>query len=316
MPSLNSSEKKFSSESEKKKEKIDISQYKDPTGGLTIKKLERSLWLFEHKSHFKKGLIIALFLICVLTWGYTLYYVTMYLAVGMKRDAMVMRGLSINQLPGHEYTLKIAPKPLVASNVQSINLKDEIDIITQVKNPNSRHYAYFDYCFIAGDKELDCNKTFIHPEDTKYIFNLGEDLSEGRFNIKFSIKKTQWNLLDKHKIPDWKEYKKNRLNIKFQDTSFTSAKSSDLSDKIDIANLSFTAFNDTSYNFHKVPLNIILLKGNKIIGVNRHTLTNFYSQEKVPVELFWPQIKQNANEVKIIPDVNVFNEENYFAPRR
>ena len=69
MASSNSSEKKKTQEKDKKDKKVDISQYQDPTGGLTIKKLQRSLWLFEHKSHLKQAIIIILFIICLSTWA-------------------------------------------------------------------------------------------------------------------------------------------------------------------------------------------------------------------------------------------------------
>ncbi|HMB65686.1 MAG TPA: hypothetical protein VKO42_02310 [Patescibacteria group bacterium] len=316
MASSNSSEKKKTQEKDKKDKKVDISQYQDPTGGLTIKKLQRSLWLFEHKSHLKQAIIIILFIICLSTWGYTLYYATMYLAVGMERDAQNMQALTTNLLPGHEYTLKIAPKPLKTSRVRTFKNQDALDIFTEVRNPSPWHYAYFDYCFSSQEKKLKCERDFIHPNDSKYIFNLNQKLDSSHSHIKFTIKNTEWHKIDRHEVPQWQKYRDNRLNIKFQDINFTPARTSNLSEKIEVATLAFTAFNDTSYNYYEAPLKIFLYKGNRIIAVNKYTLTNFLSQEKVPVEMSWPNLNQTVSEVEIVPDLNIFNKDNYFAPRR
>lgn len=301
--------------SQEKKKEVDISQYRDPTSGLTMKKLERSLWLFEHKSHFKQAVIIALFLVCLLTWGYTLYYATMYLAVGMERDAEMMRGLTTNQLPGHEYTLKVAPKPLITSRVRTFNLDDKLDLITEVENPNPRHYAYFDYCFSGREEELKCDREFISPEGSKYVFALAQP-RQGASNVTFSIEKTNWYMINKHEIPDWEEHESKRSNFEFEDIDFVPAHSSDLSEKIDMAHLSFNVFNDTSYNYYKVPLKIFLYRGGQIAGVNQYTLTNFYSQEEETVELTWPDFDQSVNKVEVVPDLDIMDQENYLSPRR
>ncbi len=299
-----------------KKKKLNIYKHKDPTTGLTMKKLERSLWFFEHRSHFQKSVIIILILISALSWGYVTYYTTMYLYSGMEKDDRMIRGITTNLLPGHEYTLEISPKPLMISQIKTFDNQDKFDIIALVENPNPWHYAYFNYCFTTGPNEINCDQSFIFPEESKYIVNTGDEADYGYSNINFNIERVNWKKINRHEIMHWEPFREDRLNIKFQDKEFLPPGSSELSEKLNISVLKFDAINNTSYSYYRMPLNIFLYRGNRIVGVNRYVLRNFRSQEETSLSLTLPNVTYNVDEIRIVPDVDIMSEESYIFPGR
>jgi len=288
-------------------------QHTDPSG-LSMKKLERGVWFLEHRKHFKRVFIAILILISVLSWGYNIYYVTKYLAVGMEQDARTMQGLSRRLLPNHAYFEKLAPDPIQISGVRTVENAQDIDIMVELQNPNPKHYAYFSYCFDQGKKNIKCDQSFLLPGQKKYVFDLAESELDSRFNVNFRIKGTNWDKLNAHNIPDWTKHKQERLNVDFQEVEFVPAQSSGVSEEVDLARLKFTAFNDSSYNYYEMPLKIILYKGNKVVGINEYTLTDFSTQEKIQVEMTWPNISFNVSDIEIKPDVNILNTDNFRKP--
>ncbi len=320
MASSNSKDEKDPKDQEEKQEKqrpeIDVYKHKDPTIGLTVKKLERSFWLFQHKSTFKKTVIIFLVIFSALNWGYVLFYVTMYLAVGMNQDAETMRGLTKRLLPEHEFTKQIAPQNIEVLGMQTFDDKDNFNIVVEIGNPNEWHHAEFDYCFSSGGEDFDCDQDFILPRESKYVLSLGQDRDVGRANINFNIKNENWRKIDRHEILHWENFEEDRLNIEFEEVEFISSRESDLSERVDISVLSFIAFNDTSYGYYRAPLQIFLYRGNNIVGVNRYTVSNFRSQNKTSIELLWPNMDHNVDRVKIVPNINILDPNSYLHPGR
>lgn len=287
-------------------------EHQDPSG-LSMKKLERGVWFVEHRESFRKALAAFLILVGTITWGYTLYYVTTYLAWGMERDAYNMQVLASRQLPGHDYTLQVAPDPIQTSKVRSLNNEGRTDILVSLQNPNPVHYAYFDYCFVGNGKNLKCDTDFLLPGQQKFVFDLAEKGSVGSA-IEFKLKNVDWDRLDPHSVPDWQKYEQDKLDIDIKDIKFTPASSNELSKEVDLAILSFSAVNNTAYNYHQLPLQIILYKGGRIVGVNRYSLVDFRSLEETQVEIRWPHINFDVSEVEIRPDVNILDSSNFKKP--
>ena len=117
--------------------------------------------------------------------------------------------------------------------------------------------------------------------------------------------------MDKHEIPDWQNFYENHLDIVISETSFKSAQQSGLSEKLNLNQLDFTAENKTAYNYWQVDFDILLYSGNQIVSINRYSLADLMSGEKRLVQASWPGKFGRIDQIKIIPDINIMNNDVY-----
>jgi len=133
---------------------VDVGQYKD-LGGLSDKKLEFGLWVVEHKSLFRRALIIALLIISGVSWSYTIYGFAYYFARGQYEDEKNVNNLAMVNTVGHDYLVSISAQDLAYSPVQVLKTaSDKYDLVTQVRNPNENHWAFIEYCWVANEEEM------------------------------------------------------------------------------------------------------------------------------------------------------------------
>lgn len=294
---------------EKKETEIDISQYKDPTG-VTVEKMEKAYWLFRHRKDFKNSLIIFLLLICVIVWGYALWGYGKYLIVGMEKDREMLTGLTGPLYINRSQVLKISPQPLEISNLNIIRDNRKYDLAIKVTNPNPHHHALFNYCFQSGEEKIKCDQDFVLPRGTKYVLALSREINN-KANIDFQIKNTSWKRLNYHEISSWEEFETDRVDFKIENVKLTAANKTKLSEEINLSDLSFSITNNSGYGYYKAPFNILLISRNKITALNRYVIFNFKSKEKKEIKITWPNLNFSSGEVKIIPDVNILDPENY-----
>jgi hypothetical protein len=190
------------------------------------------------------------------------------------------------------------------------------DLYINVRNPNAKHWGTFSYCFTAGEENLKCNEDFILPNEKKNVMALGLKSTVRPSNVKFSLNKTDWKKINPHEITDWTKYKNDRLQIEIKNVSFKPAATSELSEKISLNSLIFTANNASAYGFWELPLSIVLYRSNKIVGVNKFLLKEFSSYDVREINITWPGDLNGVNDIDITPDVNIMNENNYLDPGR
>jgi hypothetical protein len=135
-------------------------------------------------------------------------------------------------------------------------------------------------------------------------------------NIKFSLNNVDWKKINPHTIPDWEKYKNDRLKIDIKNVSFKPAATSELSEKINLNSLTFSANNTSAYGFWDAPLSIVLYRSNKIVGLNQYSLKEFASYNTREISLTWPGDLSGVNDIDITPEVNIMDENNYLNPGR
>lgn len=295
---------------EKSKE-IDIDKYTD-IEGLSTKKLNFGLWIIEHRERLRTALIIFLVVVSAISWAYTIYGFAYYFARGMNEDEILIQELIQVNTIGHDYILKLSARDLVYFPVNILKAsKDKYDLLVVLKNPNLKHMSVFEYCFLDKNETIDCAENFIFPGETKNLLSLAQEFTYKPTNIKFILKNIRWKRINLHKFPDWEKFKNDHLNISIVDIKFKPAKSSGLSEKLNLNSLEFTATNNTAYNYWEVPLIILLHNNNLVVGVNKYTLSEFMSGEKREIQMSWLGNISRVNNIKIIPEINIMLDDIY-----
>jgi hypothetical protein len=294
-----------------KPKEVDIERYKD-IEGLTLRKLNLGLWYVEHKRFLRMILIGFLIVISAVSWSYTIYGFAYYFTRGMDEDELLARQLVGTGAIDHNAVLSSGPKDLVYGQAKILKSTDKrYDFFVQIKNPNERHGAEFEYYFLTEGKEVGRSSGFILPSESKYLLALSEEFSTKPVSAQLKFANFSWQRIDRHKISDWTSYRDNRLDIDINDAKFTPAKLSGLSEKVSLNQLEFRATNKTAYNYWNVDFVILLYSGLNVVGVNKYGLEEFMSGQDRQVSISWPGNIGRVNKVEIIPEVNILKDNIY-----
>lgn len=283
-----------------------VENYKD-LEGVTTKQLDFGLWFIKNKNNFRLILIYLLSIIAAVSWLISLYSFTYYIFWGMKQDERLVGQMVETNAVNHNYTLQKSAQNLTFSNVDVIrSTSNAYDFLVKINNSNADWWGEFDYYFLVDDRKTDESKNFILPGETKYLtaFNQNYGLGGG---VRLMIENMRWQRIDKHKIHDWRQYKKDHLNIAVKDIQFTAV---DGNSSGNLNQLSFTAINQAAYNYKTVDFIVILSNGSRTVGANRYTFNDFLSNEERQFRGNWTG-NYGRVQVEIIPEVNIMDEENY-----
>jgi hypothetical protein len=282
------------------------------TEGITTKQLEAGLWYVEHKRHLKMILVGFLILISAVSWVYTIYGFAYYLARGMSEDDILTKQLVQINGASHDYVVQVGAKDLAIGSVEIIKSSDKkYDLYTKLKNDNPKWWAEFDYYFMAAGRKTEKTKSYILPEEIKYLAALAQDFSYYPEGGQLIIENISWHRINQHEIADWEAYKNNHLNIESADIKFIPANASPLSEKLGLNQLSFNAINHTAYNYWSVGFVILFYSSDQITAINHYILNDFMSEQKRPVEISWSGDLGRADRVEIIPEINIMRDDIY-----
>ncbi len=293
-----------------------IKRYETDVSGVSINKLEAGLWWVRNRGLFKKILVSALAIFAFGTFGYSLFGFGYYFIKGMRDDEKMVRDMVNTTTVSREFLEQKAAKDLSLSSVGIIDNTESYDLYISIKNQNPKHWGSFSYCFKIGEKDLECGESFVLPSENKIISALGLKGSSRPNNVKFVIDNMVWKKINPHQIPDWNSYKSERLRIDIKNVSFKPSSSNELSEKIELNSLTFNASNPSAYGFWEAPLNVILYRSNRIVGINRYVIKELSSYDSRDIKITWTGNLAGVNNIDILPDINIMDESNYLKPGR
>lgn len=301
-----------SDKNKKKTAKVDVERYKDPEG-LTVKSLERSLWFASHKKLMWQILYGFLILISVVTWSVFVYSYGYYLLFGIRQDNMHLRALIVENSLNHGAAVKYSARPIDTGPVQVLKVdKGTYDIAARIKNPNPEHWGVFDYEFRIPEGVIHSGQGYILPGRSKFLLALKQEAQGDLSRASLSIHNLNWQRINKHDHPEWKEFQKDHLRIAIDEIDFVPAKSSILTDKLNLSELEFVVENNTPYNYWNVDLIVSLYnRSDKLLGVNQFRLEEFRSGDSRKPELTWPGRLGDVDDILIEPYVNFLDPEVY-----
>lgn len=289
------------------KANINLNKY-DDREGLTISRMHFGLWLSENRRRFTRGLIIVLIVASAGMFIYSSYNYVFYFLHGREADKQISIDLSASLIDTQAYREANAPKDLDVGPILTFAVADKYDFLVTLNNPNERHHSNFQYCLFAGEEELVCGSSFILPSSQKNLL-IPSVSSEGRpSNVRLVITDLFWQRLNAHAIPNWSEYKTERLNIEVTDIKYNNSTSG-------FHGLTFKVKNRSAYSYLSVPFSIIMYNGQMPSGINIYNIDNFYSGDEREVSLSWRAAGERVTRTEVVADINILNN-NVFLPYR
>jgi hypothetical protein len=288
-----------------------VSKFRD-LEGVTTANLNLGLWWVENREKIKKIIILILLVISVITWALFIVTFGYYILFGSRQDDLMIQQLSQGPSINHDLVMAMAAQDLSFVNVQSFKVADgRYDFMVQTTNPNRSFYAQFDYYFFVDGKATELRHGFILPSETKYFFTLGQALASPPDDIQFHITNLAWRKIDSRVFPDWENFSKERLNIAADDAQFIPARSTVLSEKVDLNELRFILHNNTIYNYWQVNLKIILSNSGNIIGVSEYSVANLITGENRDISMTIPGSVGHVDNIDIVPELDVTKKDIY-----
>lgn len=179
--------------------------------------------------------------------------------------------------------------------------KNQYDVMAAVTNVNDKYGAVkFDYEFQLVDQSGNvlnkrAGKSFILPDESKYIVELNLQSPTNPYTVKFEIKNVQWDEFLEYAEPKLSIYQKNYYE-EFE-KNITSG----------------LLRNESHFDFNFIELVIVLRneKGNPV-ALGKSEMRTIKSQEERDFKLIWPyKFGENVASVDIKAEANVFDSDNF-----
>lgn len=278
---------------------------------LTEKRLKFGLWYISQKERLKKILIGFLIFFSVITWGWSFWSFGYYLLKGKSLDQLMITELVNSGFPNHNYILQISPSELEFGEVRVLSNENTYDFVIPVTNKNQKYWADFSYSFILDGNETAEQRSFILPNESKYLVFFGQKFPTTPNFVSININSVSWERISAHKFSDWPSFASSHLNIKPSQVDFAPAQNSGLSENLNINTLKFVLSNNTAYNYWNVDLIILIKSGADISGVQKYSLEQLRSGEERKVSLSFSGRFYGASSVEILPELDILDDKVY-----
>jgi hypothetical protein len=291
------------------KEKSNLDEYTD-IEGISNKSLDFRLWFLRNRKKFILAITVFLILLSAGFFMYSGYHYVYYLTEGRAQDENMIKELTEYQLsPGISKNKNIV-EDIKVFPIKILKTKDSNDVVVAIQNLNENYYANFEYCFKQNNKEIFCDSDFIFPLEKKYLLGLSQDIDKN-LAVDLVLKSISWRRINIHVYPDWADFYSKHLDISVDDIEFKPSQKNLISNKMSLDSLKFTVKNNTAFSEWEVPLNVILLYKDRVVGANKYVIDKFISGEERTVRLVWPGNIIQASEILVMPSLNIIDDEIY-----
>lgn len=270
------------------------------------KQYRRTLWWVEHRERLGKFALLSLIifdvcLVLFVSWSMVDAFV---LSAGRERRA-VIDSVLLNQEDLRAYSVARSASPLSVANAQIFaSGANAYDFYTELQNVNKDWWAEFDYQFVFDAGTTEVRRGFILPESSKPVMDLAFASTTTITNPRFQFLDVSWHRIDRHTIPDYVKWSQDRLGLEIQNPTLTQ----DITiDPKGLFRTTFTVRNGTAYSYYSPTFYLLLKRGASVVAVNKTTLTSLVSGETQDVVVNWFGTVPSANQVEIVPELNLFD---------
>lgn len=281
---------------------------------LSIRQIKLVRWFLEKRKKLIKVLIGILLAINLVIWGLMIFQSILFLFPKESHQQMLIELVKerINYLKFHDYFGPKDTEILLQTSVQNLNLragdnKITYDFVALIENPNSNwRIDKIEYRFrwIGGQTEI--YQEFILPEEKKYLTVFNQKIGSKPYSPKFEIVSQKW----KRVRNDQKEILKVLDQIKTENIKLEYAVP--VGQTKAVPKLNFEVNNESIYNFRKLPLKMVFLRGIQIVALNELVLDSIESESVKSLELFFNNTLPGFTQIKVLIDLNILDPEIFY----
>lgn len=288
-------------------------QYTDPTQELPAQEFKWGFWFVRNRVILYRVTVGVLIGLSVIFWLYVLVKGGSLALYSLESGGKLDRDLAYF----YDYSVihpSYSAQPLLIANTQVLpGGVGKYDLVSEVSNPNERFLVNFDYYFIVGGVTTDVKKTFLLPNETRLIADLGYAASYPS-GAELVVTNLKWKRISNHTIKDIESWQAERLNFSVSDFSFT--RSGEMVDGVAANVVKFNLNNVSPYSYAQAVFQVNLYQGNALVGVLPLELFNFLSGQIRAIDLRSFVTGLNVTDAKVVPLINIYNNSIYLAPEK
>lgn len=292
--------------------KPSFERYQDPEGELTTGKFKFEFWYVRNKILLYRLAIISLVIFLVVNFLYSILTFGSFLIFGTVNDNRLYQQLSF--FPN--YTMihpRLSPQQLQVLGVRILpgGVK-KYDVVAEIANPNENFIAGLSYFFMIDGGASKKQSVTILPFQTNLVPLLGVESDSLPSNASLVIDNIDWQRISGHTISNVQSWQSERLNFSVSDFQFIPAGNQDGFPNAHV--IRFKLNNDTPFSFKEASFYLGLYQEQVLVGVLPMTVNHFISLESQDIDLrgFAPGLF--ANEIKLFPNMNLYDSDIYLPP--
>ena len=291
--------------------KSDYHKYEDASGDFDNKELEYSLWWIRNKVLVYRITVFALLGINVLIWSFNIGKWGVYI-FGLGED----KRMEIYSTRFYNYTLSqdhFKPKQLQTGTTNAFpGGVGKYDLVTEIQNPNHNFMAIIKYRYFLGVTSTGQFEGIVLAGDRSMLNILGlpeEQVAVG--SVALQIENMGWKRISPHQVKDPPAWQEERLRFRIKDFTFQNSMATD---GLKTNRIAFTLKNESAYAYKTPRFFVGLYSGDALIGVMPLQTEDFRSQEEKNIELRNFSSSLQPTEIKIFPQINLYDPAVYLSP--
>lgn len=264
---------------------------------ISNRQLRFGYWFLNHKDKLKAVLILLLGVFCLITVGYGLYGTFIHLKE-MPQINQLIKNLALNHIDFSGIQQRTAPQALKIFQPTVIYLgNNQYDLYVLVSNPN-QNYAVkrLVYYFKTTDFSSTKETISLFPGQQAMLLSLGNQSPRRLAQVSLEIEQLEWQ-----RIKSLETFPK----LDFELTPVTLDQNNSEGRKFG----SFQATNQSIYNFREVKWQIVMYSGQKIVGLNQLSNSNFLSNETREITFSWFEKLPQVSKVDVYPIIDLYLED-------
>ncbi|OGH84479.1 MAG: hypothetical protein A2261_01455 [Candidatus Magasanikbacteria bacterium RIFOXYA2_FULL_44_8] len=292
--------------------KSTFEKYQDPEGELTTGKFKFEFWYARNKILLYRLAVVGLIVFLVINFAYSILTFGNYLIFGVNNDNLLYQQLSVfpnyTGLQPHysAQILQVLGVHIVPGGVK------KTDLVAEVANPNEKFIANFTYYFITNGVATEKKSATILPTQTALVPLLGIEGADSPSSADLIIEDVRWSRISNHLISDVAVWQNERLNFLISDFQFIAAGNQEGFPNAHA--IRFKIDNASPFGYKEAKFYVGLYQEQILTGVIPVVVANFVALEKRDIDLRGFAPNMFANQIKLYPDINLYNSEIYLPP--
>lgn len=274
---------------------------------LSERELTWGYWYVTHREQLQRMLVIALITLSVILYGYAFYRVIHIYAFEQEEYARSLATATQDYIDyaGIRQLNQIQPVQVIARQIIP-GTGGNVDVVARVRNPNTKWaLKSFTYRFGVGTAILDEERSFLLPGEEKFLMALNVKASAAG-NPQVLVDHEQWQ-----RVIQYETWGPERLSFAISEKSFTPSRQGEISDQLQLSEVTAKLTNDTAYNYNELEVQVALYSGTRLTAVNRVTLPDVRSGESREIAARFFGSLPSVSSVELIPTVNILDQASY-----
>jgi len=269
---------------------------------LSEKQLKVGYWYVTHKIVLRGIFFVVLMALNIIVWGWIMFSLVKNLAVDFNSFRQWRYDLLYDRFTNQAMVVeKTQPRSIVVNDVRSLPAQNKnLDLVATVSNPNAGWVGRFQYQFATAKGNTQLRKGFIMPSEQKVLMDL--DIDAGAVD-RIIFSDVVWE-----RFNNYPAYVAPRDVFNFSTPVFIPLSSSD---NVKANRVTFSATNNSNFNYYRPKFTVKLLRTGQLIGINTLTIDSLKSNETQNLEARWFEFVPTPDKIEITPDIDFASPSSY-----